>query len=63
MMRVKLYWLLLGKINLKFELNELPKVSVVVFGKEKPPDFSLMKICWSFDAVPKSFAVFGLDFA
>ena len=22
MMRVKLYWLLLGKINLKFELNE-----------------------------------------
>ena len=52
MIRVKLYWLLLGKINLKFELNELPKVSVVVFGKEKPPDFSLMKICWSFDAVP-----------
>ena len=62
MIRVKLYWLLLGKINLKFELNELPKVSVVVFGKEKPPDFSLMKICWSFDAVPKSFAAFELDF-
>ena len=63
MIRVKLYWLLLGKINLKFELNELPKVSVVVFGKEKPPDFSLMKNCWYYDAVPKSFAGFGLDFA
>lgn len=35
MIRVKLYWLMLGKINLKFELNELPKVLAVVFGQEK----------------------------
>ena len=53
----------MGEIALKNELNELPKVSVVVFSKEKPPDFSLMKICWSFDAVAKSFANFELDFA
>ena len=41
----------------------LEKVSVVAFGQEKPPDFSLMKNCWSFDAVSKSFVGFGLDFA
>ena len=62
-MRGKSNWFLMCETALKFELYELEKVSVRVFGREKSPISNLMKNCWSFDAVPKSFAGFNLGFA
>ena len=56
-------WSSRGETALENELDELKKVSVRRFQALENSLSQPMKTCWSFDAVPKSFAVFGLDFA
>ena len=63
MMGVKLNWFSLGETALVFMYTYSEKYQPRFLEGDKSSLSNLMKNCWSFDAVPKSFAVFGLDFA
>ena len=60
---VKMICLSMGETALRIELNELEKYQSWFSGREKSLISNLIRNCWYFDAVPKSFAGFRPDFA
>ena len=63
MMGVKLNWFSLGETALVFMYTYSEKYQPRFLEGDKSSLSNLMKNCWSFDAVPKSFAGFNLGFA
>ena len=63
MMGVKLNWFSLGETALVFKYTYSEKYQPRFLEGDKSSLSNLMKNCWSFDAVPKSFAGFNLGFA